>query len=189
MNDKEPIEISTSLHLDKWTKEQFDSCRRKMQVDRGEDLTNSDALLLLIQMYEKEREEGERRMSSAEQSPTAKEDRLEAIVTELLVRLEQGSDEPEISTTEIYELLGGQVSKTTCSTYVDELAIRPGFDKTDQQPGGWGGGCEAKRLRMDVKTFVEKDSIEQLRFVDATWFDRVEEPEVIYSTSEKKPTE
>jgi len=55
--DKEPIEISTSLHLDKWTKEQFDSCRRKMQVDRGEDLTNSDALLLLVQMYEKEREE------------------------------------------------------------------------------------------------------------------------------------
>jgi len=128
-------------------------------------------------------------MSSAEQSPTAKEDRLEAIITELLVRLEQGSEEPEISTTEIYELLGGQVSKATCSAYVDELAMRPGFDKTDQQSGGWGGGSEAKRLRMDVKTFVEKDSIEELRFVNATWFDRLEESKVIYSTSEKKSTE
>ena len=58
-NDKEPIEISTSLHLDKWTKEQFDSCKRKMQVDKDEDLSNSDALLELIELYELRREQNQ----------------------------------------------------------------------------------------------------------------------------------
>lgn len=105
-----------------------------------------------------------------------KDDRLNSIITELLIRAEHCEGNPSLSTTEIYDsVLDAEVSRKSCRNYLDELAERPGLEKTKEETGGWGGGSKPMHLVMNVQTFAKEHSTEEFRFVDSDRLDGITE--------------
>ena len=78
---------------------------------------------------------------------TAKVERGQTILRELHDR--DDGDGAELTTSEVHELLDGEVSKQTCREYMDELAELDGVSILGSDVGGWGGGSVEQRLRFD----------------------------------------
>ena len=97
------------------------------------------------------------------------EDRLSQVVETLIRRARQSDGKAHITTTEearkdaqgnrydrpgVYNLFDGSVSERTCRNYVDVLAGLDGLYVGDSSPGGWGGGSEPKRLKINLSRFL-----------------------------------
>jgi len=95
------------------------------------------------------------------------EDRIETVVSTLINYARENGGHGFIATTEhdfggeghrrvrpgIVDLFDGAVSPRTCRTYIDDLGQCAGLSVEDRDVGGWGGGSEPKRLKLDLRAF------------------------------------
>lgn len=131
-----------------------------------------DALSRQIDAVRETAEDARRRADRAERMAAwgglGYEDRVERVVTALVARARQNDGRAAITPTEedcqdmhgnrytrpgVVDVLDGAVSERTARRYVGDLGDCAGLSTVDGDRGGWGGGSEQSRLRLDLRAF------------------------------------
>lgn len=55
----------------------------------------------------------------------------------------------------VVDLFDGAISERTCRRYVSDLSACAGLSTVDPERGGWEGGSEPRRLRIDLSAFID----------------------------------
>lgn len=133
-----------------------------------------DALAAQLSTVREEVEDARRRAKRAERLAAwgglGYEDRLETVVDELIRRARNQGGAAHLTTSEekckdmqgnrytrpgIYDLFDGAISRRTARNYMDDLGAIEGLSASDSQAGGWGGGSEQRRLKIDLARFLD----------------------------------
>lgn len=138
-----------------------------------------DALSLKLETVREEAQDAQRRAKRAERLAAwgglGYEDRIAQVLHELIRRARAQNGAAYITTAEedredvqgnrykkpgIYDLFDGAVSKRTARNYMDDLGAVAGLSATNALAGGWGGGSEQRRLRIDLAAFLDAHGAE-----------------------------
>lgn len=173
--DRDDFETDEALreYLDEKLAElQASATERDDRLDAQD--ARDDALAAQLSTVREEVEDARRRAKRAERLAAwgglGYEDRLETVVDESIRRARDQGGAAHITTAEekcedmngnrytrpgIYDLFDGAISKRTARNYMDDLGALEGFSATGAKAGGWGGGSDQRRLKIDLARFLD----------------------------------
>jgi len=133
-----------------------------------------DAIVRRVDTVREVAERAERRAERAEMMAAwgglGYGERVEQVLDELVRRARQGDGKAAITTTEqecedlhgnrysrpgVVDLFDGGVSDRTARRYIADLGTCRGLIESEGGRGGWGGGSDPKRLKLNLRVFFD----------------------------------